>query len=232
MPLARVTLPAGRSRANELYDWLSDAIVSGELQPRERLVETTIAELANVSRTPVRQALQRLEIDGLARDGESGLEVVGFSVDELSDLCAVREALEALATRLAASAGSEVEFALLCQLVDEEEFLNRGDDERVTLARVELNHAFHETLWRAGRNRYLTDELRRLRNLIERLQDTTLREPERREQALQEHRAIVEALVNRDGELAEQLVCQHLRNAVALRLAMTPTVSRSSATTR
>jgi DNA-binding GntR family transcriptional regulator len=218
MPLKPVQLAQQRSRANELYDWLREAIVSGELQPHERLVETTIAQLASVSRTPVREALQRLAVDGFAREGEGGLEVIGFSLDELSDLCAVREALEGLATSLAASSRSEMELATLRQISNEEERLMEAGGDDAVHARVDLNHSFHETLWRAARNRYLAEELRHLRGLIERLQDTTLRNRERIEQALHEHRAIIAALERRDAEEAEHLARAHFRNAMARRL--------------
>src|SRR4051794_29496623 len=72
MPMQSITLPGRRSRAEELYDHLRAAILSGELRPSERLVENTLAELASVSRTPVRQALQQLESDGLLRESKSG----------------------------------------------------------------------------------------------------------------------------------------------------------------
>jgi DNA-binding GntR family transcriptional regulator len=223
MPLAPVHLPGQRSRAHELYDWLRAAILSGELRPHERLVETSIAELASVSRTPVREALHKLEVDGLVGEGESGgLEVLGFSLDELADLCAVRETLEGMATELAAVSRSELEIATLRSIVDaEEEALDRGDDDETITYRVELNHSFHETLWRASRNRYLADELKHLRSLIERLQDTTLRRGERRRRAIAEHRAIVDALEARDAATAGSLARTHFRNALATRLGMT-----------
>lgn len=220
MPLDPVHLPGKRSRASELYDWLRTAIVSGELKPHDRLVETTIADLASVSRTPVREALQRLEVDGLVREGDGGgLEVCGFSLDELADLCAVRETLEGMATGLAAVSRSNLELATLRGIILQEEAL--VDDENAVHARVELNHSFHETLWRASRNRYLADELARLRSLIERLQDTTLRQSDRIEEAIREHVAIVEALDRRDASEAEDLARQHFRNAMSRRLGMT-----------
>ena len=223
MPLQPVRLTGERSRAQELYAWLRTAIVSGELQPHERLVETTIAELASVSRTPVREALQRLEVDGLVREGQGGgLEVCGFSLDELADLCAVRETLEGLATQFAAASRSELEIDTLRRIVRAEQEALDSDDEAVE-PRIELNHSFHETLWRASRNRYLADELKHLRNLIERLQDTTLRDQGRLEQSIQEHAAIVDALETRDAETAERLAREHFRNAMAMRMGMSQT---------
>lgn len=218
MPIEPVTLPGQQSRADELYDWIRSAIVAGQLRPHERLVETTLAELASVSRTPVREALRRLTSDGLVTERDSGgLEVSGFSLDELADLCAVRETLEGMATGLAAVSRSEMELATLRTITQREESLGTTAEELEQ--RVALNHSFHEILWRASRNRYLADELKHLRGLIERLQDTTLRYPDRVEEAHREHLEIISALEARDVAQAEQLGRQHFRNAMARRLA-------------
>lgn len=225
MPLERVELPGQRSRAFELYTWLRGEIVSGNLRPHERLVETAIAEIASVSRTPVREALQRLKVDGLVREADGGgAEVCGFSLAELADLCAVRETLEGMATGLAAMARSDMEISALRNIVVAERAAIA--DEGASASRdavtrqIELNHSFHETLWRASRNRYLADELDRLRQLIERLQETTLRDPVRLEEAVREHAAIVDALERRDSTTAEHLARVHFRNAMDTRLSM------------
>jgi DNA-binding GntR family transcriptional regulator len=218
MPLQRVQLPGQRSLASEIYDWLASAIVTGDLQPNERLVEAPIAALASVSRTPVRQALHRLTVDGLVRAGFDGtLTVAGLSIDELADLCAVRETLEGMATGLAAVSHSEIELEGLRRIVDEEVRLFDEGDEAVA-RRVELNHTFHEILYGASRNRYLAEDLRRLRNLIERIQDTTLRSTDRAREANVEHRQIIEALESRDATAADELARLHFRHAMARRL--------------
>lgn len=226
MPIAPVKLPGTRSRADELYDWLRDAIISGELLPSERLVETTIAELASVSRTPVREAFHRLEVDGLVSDRGGGLEVIGLSLAELADLCAVRETLEGMATELAATTLSALELETLRQIIVEEEALiGRDDDREVFERRVELNHMFHETLWRASRNSYLAAQLESLRGLIERLQDSTLHQADRIVEAVQEHSAIVHAIEQKDAEQAGQLARTHFRHAMATRLLAVPSLA-------
>jgi DNA-binding GntR family transcriptional regulator len=217
MPMQSITLPGRRSRAEELYDHLRAAILSGELRPSERLVENTLAELASVSRTPVRQALQQLESDGLLRESKSGgMEVFGFSLDEIADLCAVRETLEGMATGLAAGACSPMELALLGGVLDAER--RALQDDSAPAVQIELNHRFHETIWNASRNRYLATELRSLREMIEQRQGTTLRSAERRRMALDEHQAIVTAITNKDSEAAEQAAREHFRAAMAARL--------------
>jgi DNA-binding GntR family transcriptional regulator len=112
-----------------------------------------------------------------------------------------------------------MELATLRAMVQDEERLQDQTDDNNLEERVALNHAFHEILWRASRNRYLADELKHLRGLIERLQHTTLRYADRVEEAHQEHIAIIQALEDRDVARAEQLGRQHFRNAMARRLA-------------
>lgn len=222
MPLLQpVALPGERSRAQELYAWLRAAIERGELEPHERLVETAIADLASVSRTPVREALQRLEFDGLVREGDGGgLEVCGFSLDELADLCTVRATLEGLVTELAANTRSDLEIETLRRIVVAERNTLGGEE---VDAQIELNHAFHDTVWRASRNRYLADELWRLRSLIERLQETTLRDPRRLGESIREHAAIVRALEVRDTEAAQRLGREHFERAMSARLSTSET---------
>ena len=219
MPLKPVKLPGNRSRADELYSWLREAIIAGELRPSERLVETVLADLASVSRTPVREALHRLEVDGLVSDGAGGLEVNGFSLDELADLCAVRETLEGMASELAAITRSPLELETLRQInQEEEELLHSDSSEQLLLKRVELNHLFHQTIWRASRNRYLAGELKGLRDMIEGLQDSTLSQPARNTEAVAEHRAILDAIEFQRPDDAGEVVRAHFRHAAAMRL--------------
>jgi DNA-binding GntR family transcriptional regulator len=217
--LKPVKLPGDRSRADELYAWLREAIIGGELRPSERLVETVIADLASVSRTPVREALHRLEVDGLVSNGAGGLEVNRFSLDELADLCAVRETLEGMASELAASTRSPLDLEALRRISkEEEEILESDSNGSLLLKRVELNHLFHQTIWRASRNRYLASELKGLREMIEGLQDSTLSEPARNAEAVSEHRAILNAIELQRPDEAAQITRTHFRNAAAIRL--------------
>jgi DNA-binding GntR family transcriptional regulator len=217
--LTDISLSGDRSRAQELYGYLRSAILSGRLRPGERLVENKLAELANVSRTPVREALHRLHIDGLVcESAQGGFEVSGVSLQELIDACAVRETLEGMATGLAATNRSDIDLAILRNTIrDEEQAMREGAEGAV---HVSLNHVFHQTIWRASRNSYLIAQLDALRELIERLQDTTLARRERQQHALDEHAAIVDALEARDVVAAEMVARQHFRNAMAERISM------------
>jgi DNA-binding GntR family transcriptional regulator len=207
------------SRAQALYERLRQEILSGALQPGDRLVEQDLARSANVSRTPVREALQRLEADGLVSEGSGGLEVRAVSREELTERCAVREILEGMATELAAGAATSMDVAAI-QAIFEQEVEAVAEDADPAI-HVELNRAFHDAIWAASHNRYLTGLLLELRERLAQLQDTTLRDETRRQAALEEHRAIVEALAAHDREAAGEAARVHFRNAMALRLRMT-----------
>jgi DNA-binding GntR family transcriptional regulator len=217
MPLTKIVLPGKRSKAEELYEFLRDAIFDGLFEPNERIIEENIAAMASVSRTPVREAIRRLEVDNLVQDTGQGLVIGSVSPDELAELCIVREVLEGLVSRLAATARSEIDVLSLQNILrDYQQATERQDVQHL----VTLNHAFHETIWQAARNRYLYRELITLRRSIERLQKTTLSEPRRQQEALAQHKAVLEAIINRDGDRAEHLARQHFREAMALRLQM------------
>src|SRR6266568_7930476 len=184
MPLSKIQLSGEGSRAQKLYVFLRNAILEGTLEPNERLVEETIAAMASVSRTPVREAIRRLEADDLIQNTGQGWIVGVFSTDELAELCTVREALEGLASRLAATARSEIEVLGLRRILSD---YRKATEEQDIQRLVVLNHAFHETIWQAARNRYLFQQLVTLRSHIERMQKTTLSIPSRQQEALVQH---------------------------------------------
>jgi DNA-binding GntR family transcriptional regulator len=217
MPLSKIQLSGEGSRAQKLYEFLRNAILNGTLEPNERLVEETIAALASVSRTPVREAIRRLEADDLIQNTGQGWVVGAFSPDELAELCTVREALEGLASRLAATARSEIEVLGLRRILSD---YRKATEQQDVPRLVALNHAFHETIWQAARNRYLFQQLVTLRSHIERMQKTTLSIPSRQQDSLVQHELLLEAIVRRDAEEAERLTCQHFREAMALRMTM------------
>jgi DNA-binding GntR family transcriptional regulator len=215
MPLPRIDLPGERSRAEELYAVLRTAILDGTLHANERLVEEAIGLAASVSRTPVREALHKLEVDGFVQAGSRGMVVAAFTLDELADLCSVRETLEAMATGLAAVSLTELELITLKGI--HARFRDAIEREAVEEL-VSLNHVFHEAIWHGSRNRYLADRLRVLRSQIERLQETTLAAASRRREALAEHEEMLRAIASRDLPAAEAIARQHFRRAMAIRL--------------
>jgi DNA-binding GntR family transcriptional regulator len=213
--LTAIRLPGRAHRADELYTYLREAILDGTLPPDERLVEQRIAEVASVSRTPVREALHRLEIDGLVVSDGRGLVVIAHSVDELAELCTVREELEGLAARLGAVSRSELDLSALEQILAE---MRPATTDHDVPRLIELNHLFHETIWQTARNRYLARQLEALRGLIERRDQSTLTDNDRSAQALQEHEAIYKAFVDSDANAAAEATRVHSRRGMAFRL--------------
>jgi DNA-binding GntR family transcriptional regulator len=206
-----------RSRAEEVYESLRQQVLDGSLRPNDRLIEQAIAQEAGVSRTPVREALHRLEVDGLVQSKGRSIVVAELSGEDLTELCTVREALEGLAARLAALARSEIDVATLRQLLVECGEAAKDDD----VSRfIDNNHAFHEVTWASARNRYLARQLGLLRSLIERRQSTTLADPARRIEALNEHAAIAHAIATGDPDLAEASARAHFRKASSIRILM------------
>jgi DNA-binding GntR family transcriptional regulator len=211
---AAISLRGDRPIADELYVGLRDEIVRGELAPSERVTEEVVASRANVSRTPVREALHRLEVDGLIRTSARGSLVVEFTAEELAEACVVRDQLEGLATRLAATRRTDLDLVMLDELTAEFEAAIGGEVARI----IDLNHDFHDIVWDAARNSFLRRQLELVRSLIERRDSTTLGTEERQRAALAEHRTIVAALRATDADAAEAAALGHFHRASARRV--------------
>lgn len=227
MPLSQIRLAGGLPRADALYDYLRRAILSGDLAPNERLIETEIARQSGVSRTPVREALHKLLVDQLVHDTGRGLVVRSVTLEQLSDLCAVREVLEGMASRLAAARRPQFELAQIEYAADE--FARASQTGNIDQL-VKQNGQFHEAIWGASGNRYLAGLLKSLRERIERLQVTTLSAPGRAETAAREHAEIFAAISAGDAETAGRMAIQHFREAMAIRISAE--LSAAAATTR
>ncbi|KFF69098.1 GntR family transcriptional regulator [Pectobacterium brasiliense] len=197
------------------FEVLINAIEKGELLPGERLQETRLAKQFGLSRTPIREALHRLEALGLVEPGpQRGLMIAQISYERLRQLFAVREGLERLAMELAVASASAEELALLQDMVDVEKTLT--DSRQLH----DHNRLFHRQIYRATHNPYLNEMLENLRIHLSLLRGTTYESTERTEEARREHQAIVAALVRRDKDAAQDAACQHIRNGYRARLSM------------
>jgi DNA-binding GntR family transcriptional regulator len=215
--LPRVVFSSGQSLARELYEHLRTAIINGSLRPNERLVESQLASSYSVSRTPVREALHRLAVDGLVEETGRGATVRAISAKELADISAVRESLEAMAAGLAATYRSETEMLTLHRILGHlREATGEGDPARLT----ELSEILHQTIARASRNEYLADQLLHLQRLIHLRQESSLGQASRQVEALSEHEGIVDALERQDSDAARSLTRRHFQQVTAVRLAM------------
>ncbi|SEN79341.1 DNA-binding transcriptional regulator, GntR family [Paracoccus alcaliphilus] len=198
---------------DDAYSLILAAIEGGTYRPGDRLVESELAERFGVSRTPVREALQRLETQAmLVRDGRS-LIVASLDHNQLAELYTVRAELEALAGRLAARHATPEEVRVLAHMLAEDQ-ANAGDPE--ALART--NKRFHRQIHLASHNRYLVQQLDLVHRTMALMARTSLAAEGRSETALAEHKRIVDAIAAGDGQAADQALRQHISMAWETRL--------------
>lgn len=206
---------ASRSRAEWVYDSLRNAIQAGRYARGERVREEEIARSLGVSRTPVREALARLQVRGLLEMAPAGLVVAELSRAQTVELYSMREILEGSAARFAAQHAAPGEIGALHRLSAEFE-ASVGDPSRL----AHLNREFHDAIHEAAHNRYLTRTLNELHDALTLLPSTTFEVAGRPELAVVEHRLIVEAIERRDPDAAEQAARDHIRRAQETRLEM------------
>lgn len=206
-------MPTDKSAHKDAYDLILEAIDMGMYKPGDRLVESELAERFGVSRTPVREALQRLETQSLlARDGRS-LIVASLDHSQLAELYVVRAELEGLAARLAARHAAEEEVKVLESLIEADRALL---DEPSALARA--NRRFHRQIHLASHNRYLVQQLDLVYRSMALMATTSLAAEGRGEIALKEHEMIVAAIKARDGQAAYDALKAHISGAFVQRL--------------
>ncbi len=200
--------------AKDAYSLILEAIEAGLFKPGDRLVESELAERFGVSRTPVREALQRLETQSmLARDGRS-LMVASLDHNQLAELYAVRTELEGLAARLAARHATEEEVRVLRTMVMEDRALLGGDPRLLSQA----NKRFHKQIHLASHNRFLVQQLDLVRRSMALMATTSFAAEGRDGPALTEHERIVAAIEARDGDAAYLALKTHISKAYETRL--------------
>ncbi len=197
----------------DAYGLILNAIDEGIFAPGDRLVESDLADRFGVSRTPVREALQRLETEAmLSRDGRS-LIVASLDHNQIAEFYEVRSQLEGLAAALAAQHASDEEIRVLFGMIEADRTI--VDDPR-KLSRA--NRRFHNQIHMASRNRYLVRQLEMVHRSMALLTETSLAASGRGQESLDEHQAIVTAISNRQPEEADAAVRHHLSLAFETRL--------------
>jgi DNA-binding GntR family transcriptional regulator len=204
------------SAADYAYATLRRAIIEGRFAPGRRMREIELAEHLGISRTPTRQALTRLELEGLLNlRPRSGLVVSVLDMDAVDELYEMRAALEGTAAAMAAKHASPRDLALLERLIAEGEKLDRKP---FNLYRH--NRELHDAIQVASHNRYLEKSLSALQDAIALLGPTTLAEKGRFAIAQAEHAAIVQAISQREAEKADRLARAHVLSALEIRRAI------------
>ena len=197
----------------DAYEMILEAIDTGTYKPGSRLVESELAERFGVSRTPIREALQRLETQSLlSRDGRS-LIVASLDHSQLSELYVVRGALEGLAAGLAARHATPEEVAVLRAMLEADRALV-GDPEAMSRA----NRRFHKQIHLASHNRFLVQQLDLVHRSMALLASTSIAVEGRPSDTMEEHAKIVQAIENGDSEAADKALREHISQAFIIRL--------------
>jgi DNA-binding GntR family transcriptional regulator len=198
----------------DAYTLILEAVEAGTWRPGDRLVESELAERLGVSRTPVREALQRLETQGmLARDGRS-LIVASLDHNQLAELYTVRGTLEGLAARLAARHATDEEVRVLQGMAADDRRLLGGDPRALSRA----NRRFHKQIHLSSHNRYLIQQLDLVHRTMALMATTSFAAEGRDAEGLAEHDRIVAAIAARDGDAAEAALRTHISRAYETRL--------------
>jgi len=194
-----------------VFETLRTAIIDGTLQPGERLMEVQLAEDLGVSRTPVREAIRKLELEGfVVMVPRKGAYVSSLSLKDITDVFEIRASLEALAAGLAAERISPEELEKLERLLVQEAESSNNDD---LDAIIKFDTEIHEVIYTASRNHKLVNIINNLREQIQRYRSTSLTYPGRMKIALDEHKKIVEAISARDVNNARKLAQKHIESA-------------------
>lgn len=211
--MSKVTTSDPKAVQKDAYALILEAIDSHIYRPGDRLVESELAERFGMSRTPIREALQRLETQSLlARDGRS-LIVASLDHTQLAELYVVRGELEGLAARLAARHATPEEVRVLRDMLEADHALL---DNPEALSRA--NRRFHRQIHLASHNRFLIQQLDLVHRSMALLASTSLAVEGRSRGALEEHEAIVRAIESGQGDVAEEALRAHISHAYITRL--------------
>ena len=202
-----------KNPSTDAYSMILEAIDTGVYRPGDRLVESELAERFGVSRTPIREALQRLETQSLlARDGRS-LIVASLDHNQMAELYVVRRELEGLAARLAAQHATPEEVRILREMVESDNMLV---DDPAALSRA--NRRFHKQIHLASHNRYLVQQLDLVHRTMALMATTSLAAQGRGAIAQSEHDKIVRAIEDKNEDGAHEALREHISVAFMTRL--------------
>ena len=209
--LLPVKLDSYKPLREVVYETLREAIRNGSLTPGERLMEIQLAEELGVSRTPVREAIRKLELERfVVMLPRRGTYVANLSLKDINEVFEIRAALDGLAAGLAAERITEEELEQMERLLVEiADCIEQHNNQKI----VEADEAFHDILYRASRNERLVGIICNLREQFARFRSVSIKYPGRLQNTLEEHRQLVEAIAQRNPEAAQQKAREHIENA-------------------
>jgi len=199
--------------AEQVYQELRKDIIEGKIEKGKQLTELSLSKEMGVSRTPVREAMKQLEAEGLIKlRPNRGAIVLGIETGDFRDIYEIRSLLEGRAAEKAALHADADHMNQLTEITDLTEFyIERGDFERVTV----MDDRFHSLIYEMTESRILQKILADLHAYAESIRERSIKEPGRAAEMLKEHRAIVEAISEKDEKKSGELMSCHIQNAAA-----------------
>ena len=195
----------------KVFREIEQAILDGEFPPGESLTEQKLSAQLGVSRTPVREALRQLELEGLVtRVPNKGVVVVGLSEKDIDDIYTIRMSMESLAARWAAVNITDGELEELRDVVELQEFYLKKND---TLQIRHLDSRFHQIIYSASRSRPLRQILSQFHNYIQKPREISVKYSGRAAASVDEHRRIYEAIAGHNSQKAEAEAAEHIQRA-------------------
>ncbi|MCR5176988.1 MAG: GntR family transcriptional regulator [Anaerovibrio sp.] len=209
--LSPIKLDSYQPLREVVCETLRDAIRKGTLKPGERLMEIQLAEELGVSRTPVREAIRKLELEGyVIMMPRRGTYVANLSIRDVNEVFEIRTSLDSLASGLAAERITDEELERLQRLlVAIGGYIEANDMEKI----VETDTEFHDLLYQASRNSRLVGIIFNLREQLTRFRATSMAFPGRLKATLEEHRRIVEAIAQGDVAEAQAAAEYHMEKS-------------------
>lgn len=204
-----------RSLRGRVFRRLREDILSGVYQEHEELREITIGEELGVSRTPVREALRQLELEGLVTIvPNKGAYVTGITCKDVADIYGIRSMLEGMCARRATEHITEKQIEELEEVLLLSEFHLRKSSKEQAEQVTELDGKFHKILYEASDSRILEHVLSDFHKYVQMARAMSVGEKNRAKKSIKEHREILEAIKKRDGDLAERLANRHILNVM------------------
>lgn len=200
-----------KSLTSLIFEKIREDILNGRYACGDKLVEIKLADELGVSRTPVREALKQLELDGLVDNiPNRGVVVKGITKEDIDDILTIRLCIEGLVGQWAAERITDIEIKQLEEIYDLMEFYSSKKDVDKLF---ELNTKFHETLYHIAKSRYLEGILNDFQLFIKSARNSSLKVEGRMECALDEHKNIVNALREHDVERTKEALIKHITNS-------------------
>ena len=198
------------SLADQVFDHLENDILSGKYQRGEILTESKLSAELGVSRTPIREALRRLEQEHIIEESGKGSVVIGINEKDLEDIFMIRKSLECQVAVLAAKNRTEEQLKQLREALEFQEFyLNKKDPDQIKL----MDSRFHETLYKLSGSTAFYDTLVPLHKKIQKYRRASVANSSRAEASVAEHRKIYEAIESQNTALAAKYASEHVENA-------------------